>query len=203
MERRLTIIQGDVTLLPLQEGAIINPSNSGLVLTSRGVGQQLQRRAGPFIQQTLHRERSKLRSGRLESGRVMATDAGQLQASKLIHIAVVGRRKVNERLIARGILNAYDLADELELRALGVPPVGPYISKFSMEDFLQVFWRITIEELPRLENVEDIFLCLDTDEDFAMAKAYAEEHADELPEGLELIISEDGIGLGMFTAQFQ
>ena len=91
-----------MTLLPLRDGAIINPSNTGMILTNRGIGQQLLRRAGPFIQQTLHTERSRLRGGRLDPGHVLATDAGQLQASKLIHVAIVGGRKVNARLIARG-----------------------------------------------------------------------------------------------------
>jgi len=203
MERRLTIIQGDLTLLPLRDGAIINPSNTGMILTNRGIGQQLLRRAGPFIQQTLHTERSRLRGGRLDPGHVLATDAGQLQADKLIHIAVVGGRKVNTRLIARGLLNAYDMADEIGMTALGIPPIGPGISKLTMEEFLDVFWRITSEEFPRLENVVDIFLCADTDEEFQQMKAYASEHLDELPEGVSLDVSEEGISLSMFSAQFQ
>ena len=203
MDRRLTIIQGDLTLLPLRDGAIINPSNTGMILTNRGIGQQLLRRAGPFIQQTLHTERSRLRGGRPDPGHVLATDAGQLQASKLIHVAIVGGRKVNSRLIARGLLNAYDLADEIGMQALGIPPLGPGISKLSMEEFLEVFWRITAEEFLRLENVMDIFLCADSDEEFQQIKAYATEHVDELPEGIELDISEDGISLSMFSSQFQ
>lgn len=201
MERRLIVIQGDLTLLPLKDGAIVNPSNSGLILTGRGIGQQIVRRGGPFIQQTLHIERSKLRGGRLDPGQVVATDAGQLQTSKLIHIAVVGGRKVNKRLIGRGLLNAYDLADELGLRVLGVPPIGPGISKFDFEEFIDVFWRITCEEFPRLENVDTIYLCLDTTEQFEQSKAFIKENSDEIPEGLKVEIQDGGINLGMFSAQ--
>lgn len=203
MERRLTIIQGDITLLPLRDGAILNPSNQGLILTNRGIGQQILRRAGPFIQQTLHTERSKRRNGRLESGQVMATNAGQLQVQKLIHISVVGGRKVNKRLISRGLLNAYDMADELGMRALGVPPIGPYISKFELSEFLDVFWRITAEELPRLENVEDVFLCIDSDKDFEEVCTYVTDHQDELPDSVRLVVSTDGISIGMFSSQFE
>lgn len=201
MERRLVIIQGDLTMLPLREGAIINPSNTGLILTGRGLGQQIMRRGGPYMQQTLHTERSRLKGGRLEPGQVVATEAGQLQTKYLIHISIVGGRKITKRLVSRGILNAYDLADELELPLLGLPPVGPDISKFPFEDFLEVFWRITCEEFSRLESVNTIYLCLDTDEQFEQTAAYIKEHAEELPEGLRVDIQEGGIGLDMYSAQ--
>ncbi len=201
MERRLIVIQGDLTLLPLKEGAIINPSNSGMVLTNRGIGQQLSRRAGPFMQQTLHTERSRLKGNRLEPGQVIATDAGQLQAKKLIHISVVGGRKVTKRLISRGILNAYDLADELELPVLGIPPIGPGISKLPFEDFLEVFWRITCEEFSRLEHVSTIYLCLDSTEQFEETTTYIKAHAEELPDGLRVDIQDGGISLDMFSSQ--
>ncbi len=202
MERRLTIIQGDLTMLPLSDGAIINPSNSGLVLTSRGIGQQLQRRAGPFIQQMLHTGRSKLRKGRLDPGHVLATDAGQLQADKLIHIAVVGGRRVTPRLIERGILNAFDLGDELEIHALGNPPVGPDISKITIGEFIEIFWRIITEEMGRFDNIEDIFLCIDSEEEFEEVVAYVHQYEEELPENISLTVSTDGISLSMFSQQF-
>lgn len=201
MERRLIVIQGDLTLLPLKEGAIVNPSNSGMILTNRGIGQQLSRRGGPFMQQTLHTERSKLKGNRLEPGQVVATGAGQLQTDKLIHISVVGGRKVTKRLISRGILNAYDLADELKLQVLGIPPIGPDISKFPFEDFLEVFWRITCEEFSRLEHVATIYLCLDTNDQFDQTITYIEEHAEELPDGLRVDIQDGGIGLDLFSSQ--
>ena len=202
MERRLIVIQGDLTLLPLKDGAIVNPSNAGMILTSRGIGQQLSRRGGPFMQQSLHTERSKLRGNRLEPGQVVATPAGQLQAKKLIHISIVGGRKVNKRLISRGLLNAYDLADELKLQTLGVPPIGPDVSKFPFDEFLEIFWRITCEEFSRLEHVHTIYLALDSDEQFAFTTAYITERAEEVPEGLRVDIQEGGISLGMFSAQF-
>lgn len=188
-------------MLPLRDGAIINPSNTGLILTSRGIGQQIARRAGPFMQQTLHTERSRLKGGRLEPGQVVATDAGQLQTKYLIHISIVGGRKITKRLISRGILSAYDLADELELPVLGLPPIGPDISKFPFEDFLEVFWRITCEEFSRLESVNTIYLCLDTDEQFEQTATYIKENAEDLPEGLRVDIQEGGIGLDMYSAQ--
>lgn len=203
MTKRLTIIQGDLTLLPLQQGAIINPSNTGLVLTSRGINQSIARRAGPFIQQTMHTERSRLRGGRLEGGNVLVTDAGQLSVSKLIHVAIVGARKINARLISRGLLNAYDAANDNGIVQLALPPLGPGISKFPFEEFIELFWNVTAEEFPQFETVREIYLCVDSPEQFEYATNYAEEHADEMDEDIELVVSEDGIDLSMFTAQFQ
>lgn len=202
MERRLTIIQGDITLLPLRQGAIVNPSNTGMILTSRGIGQQISRRAGPFIQQILHTERSKLRGGRLEPAQVIATDPGQLQVQNLLHVAIVGARKVNKRLISRCLLNVYDMADELQLEQIGLPPLGPEISKLPLEEFLEVFWRISAEELPRLEHVKDVYLCLNDEASFEETHNYAREHAHEFPESVRLEISEEGVGLGIFSSQF-
>lgn len=200
MERRLTIIQGDLTLLPLRQGGIINPSNTGMVLTSRGLNQQIARRAGPFIQQALHIARSKLRGGRLEPGQVLETEAGQLPVKHLIHVSLVGGRKINKRLISRGLLSALDRADELELKQIGLPPLGPGTSKFPIEDFMEIFWRIIAEEFPTTEHIREIYLCLDNKQEFDYVCQYAEEHADEMPEEIELAISEDGVGLGIFAA---
>lgn len=203
MQRRLTIIQGDLTLLPLKNGAIINPSNTGLVLTSQGLAQKISRRAGPYIQQKMHTARSHLRGSRLDPGQVLVTDAGQLSVDYLIHIALVGARKINARLISRGLLNAYDKADELGVEYLGLPPLGPGISKFPMEEFMEIFWRVTAEELPRLEHVQQIFLALEHEADFEAVKNYASEHIEEMDEDVEVVVSESGIGLGMFSAQFE
>jgi O-acetyl-ADP-ribose deacetylase (regulator of RNase III) len=201
---KLTIIQGDLTMMPLRGGAIVNPSNTGMVLTSRGINQQITRRAGPFMQQTMHTARSRLRGGRLDPGTAIATDAGQLQVEKLIHVAIVGARKINKRLIGRCLLSAYDLADELELTQVGVPPLGPGISKFPFEDFVEVFWQITAEELPRLEHVHHVVLAAQTEHEFEYLKAYAAEHGDDMEEEeIEMSVSSDGITMSTFSAGFQ
>lgn len=202
MTKRLTIIQGDLTLLPLQNGAIINPSNTGLILTSRGVSQAIAKRAGPYIQQTLHTERSKLKGGRLDPGQVLATDAGQLPISHLIHVAIVGGRKISKRLVSRGLLNAFDVANDLGCTHVGLPPLGPGISKFTMEEFMELFWKITAEEFPQFKSVQELFLCMDNEDDFEFATNYAETFVNEMDESIELVVSEEGIDLSMFTAQF-
>ncbi len=194
----LIITQGDITLLPLKDGALVNPSNTGLILGS-GVSGAIARRGGPYIQQTLHMARSMLNGNRLDPGKAVDTEPGQLNCKRLIHVAIVGAKEVNNRLISNAILNAYDLADELELSQLAFPAVGCGVAGFPLEKFLETFWKITGQELPRLTNVKDVYLCMYDDDEFEAACDYADAHADEMPEEIKLEISESGISAGVFN----
>ena len=194
----LIITQGDITLLPLKDGALVNPSNTGLILGS-GVSGAIARRGGPYIQQTLHMARSKLRDNRLSPGKAVDTEPGQLNCKRLIHVAIVGSGDVNDRLISNAILNAYDLADDLELSQLAFPAVGCGVAGFPLDKFLDIFWKITGEELPRLNHVKDVYLCMYDDDEFEEACNYADDHVEEMPEAIKLEISESGISAGVFN----
>lgn len=194
--KTLTLTQGDITLLPLSNGAIVNPSNTGMIL-NRGVSSQIARRAGPFIQQTLHMRRSALRKNRLEPGHAIETEAGQLPVKMLIHVSILGAKRINKRLISSCILNAYDLAEDLELDALAFPALGTETAGFPLQDFLDLFWRITNEELPRSEHLRDVVLCLSDDEDFERTADFLEAHLDSLSERVEIDIRPGGIVPGM------
>jgi len=194
--RKLTVTQGDLTLLPLEGGALVNPSNTGMILGS-GLGEAITRRAGPFIQQTLHMKRSQLDDNRLEPGEAVETDGGQLSAEYLIHVSILGAQDVDKRLISNCILNAYDLAEELEVDKIAFPPLGVELAQFPLEDFLDLFARITVEELPRADHLRHVILCSEDEHDFEECAEYSETHREDLPESIELEISEAGLGLGM------
>lgn len=195
--RNLIITQGDITLLPLDDGALVNPSNTGLILGS-GVSGAIARRGGPYMQQTLHMARSNLRKNRLEPGRAIDTEPGQLNCKRLIHVAIVGAKKINDRLISNSILNAYDKADEVGLSQLAFPAVGCGVAGFPFDRFMEIFWKITAQELPRLQHVRQVFLCLHDSEDFQAACNFADAHATEMPENIRLEISESGFTGGVF-----
>ena len=133
--KALTITLGDMTLLNLKEGAMVNPSNTGLILGS-GVSEMIARRAGPFFQQKLHTVRSGLPGNRLEPGRAVDTEPGQLACKRLIHTSLLGKKKVDKKLVANALLAVYDLADELELKEVAIPPLGTGVGKFPFDDFL-------------------------------------------------------------------
>jgi O-acetyl-ADP-ribose deacetylase (regulator of RNase III) len=196
MAKTLTITQGDITLLPLKNGAIVNPSNTGMIL-GRGVSSQISRRAGPFIQQTLHMKRSRLRNNRLEPGQAIATEAGQLPVKNLIHVSILGAKRINKRLISNCILNAYDLAEEMELDSLAFPALGTVIAGFGLNDFLDLFWRITNEELPQAEHLQHVLLCVGDQDDFESTADFMEENFDLLSDEINVDLRPGGIVPGM------
>lgn len=196
--RNLIITQGDITLLPLKDGALVNPSNTGMILGS-GVSGAIARRGGPYMQQTLHMARSTLRNNRLEPGRAIDTEPGQLNCKRLIHVSIVGAKRINDRLISNCILNAYDKADSIELTQLAFPAVGCGAAGFPLPRFLDIFWKVTGEELPRLKNVTDVYLCMYNDEEFEAACNYADENASKMPETIKLEVNESGFTAGVFS----
>lgn len=195
--RNLIITQGDITLLPIKDGALVNPSNTGMILGS-GVSGAIARRGGPYMQQTLHMARSMLDGNRLEPGKAIDTEPGQLNCKRLIHVSIVGAKNINDRLITNCVLNAYNLADDIELSQLAFPALGCGVAGFPMDRFLDIFWNVTAEELPRLENVTDVYLCMYDDDEFQAACDYADDNAEHMPESIKLEISESGITAGVF-----
>ena len=196
MAKLLTITQGDITIIPMENGALVNPSNTGMIL-GRGVSSQITRRAGPFIQQALHMRRSSLPNNRLEPGHAVATEAGQLPVKYLIHVSILGSKKINKRLISNCILSAYDLADELELNTLAFPPLGTLIAGFGLDEFLKLFWQITNEELPASEHLDQVILCLSSDAGFEQTADFLEENFDSAHEQVEVDFRPGGIVPGM------
>lgn len=196
MAKLLTITQGDITIIPMENGAIVNPSNTGMIL-GRGVSAQITRRAGPFIQQTLHMKRSKLRNNRLEPGHTVETEGGQLPVKYLIHASILGAKRVNRRLISNCITSAYDLAGKLELNTIAFPALGTVIAGFPLDEFLKIFWKITNEELEKSEHLDQVILCLPNNDDFETTADFLEANFDTLGEGVEADFRPDGVVPGM------
>jgi O-acetyl-ADP-ribose deacetylase (regulator of RNase III) len=195
--RSFTITYGDITLLGLRNGALVNPSNTGLILNG-GISESIARRAGPLFQQTLHRERSKLSRGRLEMGQVLVTESGQLPAKRIIHVSLVGRQKVDRSLMVTSILNIFDTAERMEFEEIAFPALGVGIPGFPLEEFLELFWQITIEELPENEHLKHVICCLYDETEFKVAEGFAATKTDEIPETIEFSL-ETGTSWGNFV----
>ncbi len=194
--RRFTITHGDISLLQMQDGAIVNPSNTGLILGS-GVSEAIARRAGPDFQQKLHTARSRLYKNRLDIGRALDTEPGAIQAKRLIHVSIIGKKKVDRRLITNAILNVYDLAEDIEIKSIAFPALGVGLGKFPLDEFIELFFQITIEELPRSETLEHVILCLFDETEFETATQYVQEHADAVPDNIILEISRNTMWTGL------
>lgn len=186
--RLFTVTHGDISLLQLREGAIVNPSNTGLILGS-GVSESIARRAGPDFQQKLHMARSGLYGNRLDPGKALDTEPGGLNAKRIIHVSIIGKKKVDRKLITNAILNVYDLAEELGLREIAFPALGVGLGKFPLAEFVELFFQITTEELPRSESLEHVILCMYDETEFEVAQEYIEAHRSDVPEIITLEIS--------------
>ena len=186
--RLFTVTHGDISLLQMREGAIVNPSNTGLILGS-GVSESIARRAGPDFQQKLHTARSRLYGNRLEPSRALATEPGGLVARNIIHVSIIGKKKVDTKLITNAILNVYDLAEEMGLQEIAFPALGVGLGKFPLEEFIELFFKITIEELPRSESLVHVVLCLYDEAEFSVGNDYIEANRDKVPEIITLDIS--------------
>lgn len=194
--RLFSITHGDISLLQMKEGAIVNPSNTGLILGS-GVSESIARRAGPDFQQKLHTARTALYANRLDPGRVLDTEPGGLSVKRLLHVSIIGRKKVDRKLITNAILNVYDRAEELELNSLAFPALGVGLGKFPLEEFVELFFQITLEELPRSETLKHVILCLFDENEFDVATAYAEDHSDSIPETITVEITRNTMWTGL------
>lgn len=180
-----TITFGDISLLQLKDGAIVNPSNTGLILGS-GVSELIARRAGPFFQQQLHTARTALPGNRLEPGHILVTDGGQLTCKHLLHVSLVGKKKVDRKLITNAVLNTYDQAESLDISEIAFPALGVGVAKFPLTDFIQIFWKITLEELPRSESLRHVVLCLYNEAEFNVVKEYVEARLESVPPSIRL-----------------
>lgn len=186
--RLFTVTHGDISLLQMRDGAIVNPSNTGLILGS-GVSESIARRAGPDFQQKLHTERSRLYNNRLDPSKAIATEPGGIAAKRLIHVSIINKKKVDTKLITNAILNVYDLAEEIEMHEIAFPALGVGLGKFPLAEFIELFFQITCEELPRSETLQHVVLCLFDEAEFEVAREYIEAHQDEIPEIITLEIT--------------
>jgi O-acetyl-ADP-ribose deacetylase (regulator of RNase III) len=195
-QKTLTLTQGDITLLPLEDGALVNPSNTGMILGS-GVGEAITRRAGPFIQQKLHMKRSKLDENRLEPGRAVETEAGQLSAEWLIHVSILGSKDIDRRLIGNCIRNAYNVADRLGVKTIAFPPLGVELAGYPMEEFLDLFHKVTDSMVPSMNALEHVILCCQEEAGFEEARTFLEETHEEWDEAFEFEVSASGMGASL------
>ncbi len=190
--RHFTVTYGDISLLQLRDGAVVNPSNTGLILGS-GVSELIARRAGPDFQQKLHTARTNLPGNRLDLGRAFDTEPGGLSVKRVIHVSIIGKKKVDRRLITNSLLNVYDLAEELGLESIAFPALGVGLGKFPLAEFVELFFKITQEELPRSESLRHAILCLYDEAEFQVAQEYAEKHGDSLPENIVLEVKSGNV----------
>ncbi|VAX24327.1 O-acetyl-ADP-ribose deacetylase [hydrothermal vent metagenome] len=112
----IELVQGDITLLDTD--AIVNPSNTSLVLGS-GVSGSIKTRGGHTIQE----EMSKI--GKCAVGKAVVTSAGNLPSKYVIH--TVGPRMGEgdeDKKLKNATETSLKLAEELKLSSIAFPAIS-------------------------------------------------------------------------------
>ena len=125
-EATVQVIQGDIC--DCATDAIVNAANNHLWMGG-GVAGAIKRRGGLEI------EREAIRQGPIPVGAAVATGAGSLPASAVIHAAVMGQDLVTDAdLIRRATASALELAESMRLESIAFPALGTGVGGFPLRE---------------------------------------------------------------------
>jgi O-acetyl-ADP-ribose deacetylase len=148
----IRLVQGDITRESAD--AIVNAANSSL-LGGGGVDGAIHRRGGPAILAACRKLRAGHYGKGLQTGKAVATTAGDLEARWVIH--TVGPRHSHEEdrseLLASCYRESLRVADELGARTVAFPAVSAGIYGWPVDDAA----RIAVETVRETETaVEEV-----------------------------------------------
>jgi O-acetyl-ADP-ribose deacetylase (regulator of RNase III) len=122
----LEVIDGDIAALDVD--AVANAANNHLWMGA-GVAGALKRAGGDEI------EHEAVARGPITVGEAVATGAGRLPATWVIHGAVMGQDlRTNPQLVEQTTLNVLRLADELGAESLALPAFGTGVGGFPLDE---------------------------------------------------------------------
>ena len=115
----------------------------------------IHRRRGPEILAECRELRRTTFPDGLPTGQAVATTAGRLPATWVIHGAVMGQDlRTSAELIERTTASVLEVADELGAESLALPAFGTGVGGFPLEDCARVMVRTVRDHEPRnLEHV--------------------------------------------------
>jgi O-acetyl-ADP-ribose deacetylase (regulator of RNase III) len=124
------VVEGDITSLEVD--AIANAANNHLWMGS-GVAGAIKRAGGEEI------EREAVSLGPIEIGDAVATGAGRLTASWVIHGAVMGQDlRTDAELVRRTTGSCLRVADELGAESLALPAFGTGVGGFPLDECARI-----------------------------------------------------------------
>ncbi|RSS79038.1 O-acetyl-ADP-ribose deacetylase [Streptomyces sp. WAC06614] len=130
---RITLVQGDITQVPVD--AVVNAANSSL-LGGGGVDGAIHRRGGPEILAACRALRASHYGKGLPTGQAVATTAGNLPATWVIHTVgpVWSREEDRSPLLASCYRESLRVAAELGARTVAFPAISTGIYGWPMDD---------------------------------------------------------------------
>jgi O-acetyl-ADP-ribose deacetylase (regulator of RNase III) len=127
---QLDVVDGDITRLEVD--AIANAANDHLWMGA-GVAGAIKRAGGEEI------EREAVAKGPIPVGEAVATGAGRLAASWVIHGAVMGQGlRTSADLVRRATESCLRVADELGAESLALPAFGTGVGGFPLVECARI-----------------------------------------------------------------
>ncbi|PLX16071.1 MAG: O-acetyl-ADP-ribose deacetylase [Salinivirgaceae bacterium] len=159
---KIEVVKGDITKIEVD--AIVNAANSSL-MGGGGVDGAIHRAGGPSILEECETIIQKI--GKLPTGEVAATNAGNLPAKYVIHTVgpIYGRNPEKENeLLANCYSNALKLASELNCRIVSFPNISTGIYHFPKTTAAKISLAAIREFIAKNKTIEKVLLvCYDSE----------------------------------------
>lgn len=148
---KITLVRGDVT--DQRVDAVVNAANSTL-LGGGGVDGAIHRRGGPAILAACGELRRTTLPAGLPTGQAVATTAGELPASWVIHVVgpVHSVSADRSRLLASCYREALRVADELGARTVAFPAVSAGAYGWPVDDAARIALQTVCDAATRVEE---------------------------------------------------
>lgn len=153
---RIHLAQGDITKITAD--AIVNAANSSL-LGGGGVDGAIHRAGGPAILDECRKLRAAHLGGGLPTGQAVATTAGRLSATWVIHTVgpVYSTTEDRTELLVDCHRNALRIADELGATSIAFPAISTGVYRWPLADAA----RIALSTVAAADtNVADVHFVL-------------------------------------------
>jgi O-acetyl-ADP-ribose deacetylase (regulator of RNase III) len=162
MTTEITIVRGDISTV--EADALVNAANNHLWMGA-GVAGALKRAGGQKI------EDEAVKKGPIPVGEAVETTAGALNATYVIHAAVMGQDlRTDETMIRRATRSSLQLAEKLGLHSIAFPALGTGVGGFPLDQCA----RVMVEEARTHTGALSVLFVLYTEESYeTFKKTYA------------------------------
>ena len=167
----LELVEGDITTQEVD--AIVNAANPQLS-GGGGVDGAIHRAGGPSIMTECRK------IGSCPTGQAVATNAGMLDAEKVIHAVgpvYQGGRQGEPELLASAYASAFELAAELGMKTIAVPSLSTGAYGYPLEDAARIAVSSAIDFLRDHPRVQLIRYVLSGPDVFSVFRRAVEESA--------------------------
>ncbi|MFI6501966.1 O-acetyl-ADP-ribose deacetylase [Nonomuraea typhae] len=133
----ITLVMGDITMQEVD--AVVNAANSSL-MGGAGVDGAIHERGGPAILEECRRLRDTRYAEGLPTGQAVATTAGLLPATWVIHTVgpVHSREEDRSELLASCYRESLKVADELGVHVVAFPAISTGLFGWPMDDAARI-----------------------------------------------------------------